>query len=78
MLALYEQVEIQQQTNGNAITVDGQKPMLDNSIEKTRSLGAPDFNSTGNNQPWKNACCGIQPGSILTFQDLCLTSTLLG
>ena len=27
-------VETQQQTNGNVITIDGQKPMLDNSIEK--------------------------------------------
>ena len=25
---------LKQQTNGNAITVDGQKPMLDNSIDK--------------------------------------------
>ena len=25
---------LKQQTNGNAITVDGEKPMLDNSIDK--------------------------------------------
>ena len=33
---LYTRVETQQQTNGNAITVYGQKPVLDNSIEKDR------------------------------------------
>ena len=27
---------LKQQTNGNAITVDGQKPTLDNSIERDR------------------------------------------
>ena len=31
---LYERVETKRQTNSNAITVKGQKPMLDNSIEK--------------------------------------------
>ena len=29
-------LKLKWQTNGNAITVDGQKPMLDNSIEKDR------------------------------------------
>ena len=33
---MYERVETQRQTNGNAITVDVQKPMLDNSIEKDK------------------------------------------
>ena len=27
--------------------------------KRTGSLSAPDVNSTGNNQPWKKACCGI-------------------
>ena len=33
---LYEWMETQTQTNGNAITVAGQKPMLDNSMDKDR------------------------------------------
>ena len=33
----YEWVETQRQTNASAITVDGQKPVLDNSIEKDQN-----------------------------------------
>ena len=41
----------------------------------TRSLGAPDVNSIDNNQSWKKKpAVGSQPGSILTFQNLRLTS----
>ena len=40
---------------------------------RTGSLSAPDVNSTDDNQPWKKPTVGSQPGSILTFQDLCLT-----
>ena len=29
-------IETQQQTNGNAIMIGGQKPMFDNSIDKNR------------------------------------------
>ena len=28
--------------------------------KRTGLLSAPNVNSTGNNQPWKKACCGIQ------------------
>ena len=41
--------------------------------KRTGSLSAPDVNSTGNDQPWKKACCGIPtrvhphlPGLVLT------------
>ena len=45
----------QRQTNGDAITVDSQKPMLDNSIVRDRIawLCLNDVNCTDNNQPWK-------------------------
>ena len=47
-------METQRQTNSNAITVDSQKPMLDNSIDRDRiAWYANDVNSTDNNQPWK-------------------------
>ena len=45
-------------------------------LTRTGSLGAPDVNSTNNNQPWKKPAVGSRPGSILAFQDLRLTSTL--
>ena len=52
VLIVHERVDTQRQTNGNVITVDGQKLMLDNSIEKDQiAYSAPDFNGTGNNQP---------------------------
>ena len=50
---------LKQQTNDNAITVNGQKPMSDNSIDQAGSLSAPDVNSNDNNQLWKKASCGI-------------------
>ena len=50
--------------------VDGQKPMLDNSIKNDGLLSAPDVNSTNNNQPWKKPAVGSRPGSIFAFQDL--------
>ena len=44
---------------------------------RTGSLSARDVNSTDNNQPPKKGAAGSQPGSILTFWDLLLTSKLL-
>ena len=37
-------------------------------------VSAPDVNSIDNNQPREKATVGPQPRSILTIQDLCLTS----
>ena len=69
-------METQQQTNSDAITVDDQKPVLDNCIDKDWiTCYANDANSTGNSQPWKpKPALGSWPRSILTFQDLHLTS----
>ena len=48
-------METQQQTNGDAITVSSQKPILDDSIDRDQSTYyANDVNSTNNNQPWKS------------------------
>ena len=45
----------------------------------TWSLSAPGVNSIANDQPWKKKpAVGSRPGSALTFQNLHLTSTLLG
>ena len=65
-------METQWQTNGDAITICGQKPMLDNSIDRDQiSYSANDVNSTNNNHPWKLKPAVVsQPSSILTFQDL--------
>ena len=46
--------------------------------KRIRSLSTLNVNSTGNNQPWKKPAVGSQPRSVLTFQDLRLSSTLLG
>ena len=43
-------METQTNTNGNVITVNGQKPMLETVSIRARLLGAPDNNSTNNNQ----------------------------
>ena len=52
-------VETEWQTNGNAITIKGQKPCWTTVSYRTRSLSAADANSNGNNQPWRKAYCGI-------------------
>ena len=44
----------------------------------TRLFSAPDVNSTDHNQPWKRPAMKSRPGSLLTFQDSRLISTLLG
>ena len=69
---------LKRQSNGNAIMVDGQKPMLHNSIDKDESQRVPNVNTTGNNQQSKKRAVGSWAGSILTFNDLRLTNTLLG
>ena len=56
-------------------------PLKINGIEKDRIIySAPDFNSTGKQSTLRKslAAVGSPPGCILTFQDLSLTSTLLG
>ena len=43
---------LKRQTNSNAITIDGQKPILDNSIDKDWiTYSAPDIISTNINLP---------------------------
>ena len=72
-------IETQRQTNGDAITVGGQKAMLDKSIDRDWIAQCTNnVNSTNNNQPRKKPPVGPRPGSILTFQELCLSSTPLG
>ena len=72
-------METQRQTKGGAITVVGQKPILDNTVDRTGLLSTlMMLTAPINNQPWKRSAVGSPPRSTLTFQDLCLTSTLLG
>ena len=48
----YAWIKTQGQTNGNTITVDGQKSILDNSVDKNQiALYANDIKSTDHNQP---------------------------
>ena len=48
--------------------------MVGEVLISTGSFSAPDVKNTGNNQPWIKPAAGSRPGSILTFQDLCLTT----
>ena len=41
-------MEIQRQTNSDAITVDGQQPVLDNSIERYQSYPIPFYTIINN------------------------------
>ena len=56
-------METQRQTNGDAITADGQEPMLDNSADKDWIASCTsDVNSTSNNQLWKSLLLDLDLG----------------
>ena len=62
-------MKTQRQTNGDVITVDGQKPVLANSMDRERvAYYTNNVTSTGNNQPWKlHPVLWSWLWSILTF-----------